>query len=155
MEDLKAILLEARTLTGAARAAYLDRVCGGNPSLREEIDSLLAFESAVPSVMDDCGLLERLQSTPEAERTARYRCAICLAFPDGKLLETEATCEGRIGTEFHGKNGFGYDPIFVITDAQPEYSGQTMAQVPPEIKALISHRARALTKLRDLLKTAP
>src|SRR5688572_24564124 len=61
MEDLKAILLEARTLTGAARAAYLDRVCDGNPSLREELDSLLAFESAVPSVMDDGGLLVRLQ----------------------------------------------------------------------------------------------
>lgn len=59
MEDLKAILLEARTLTGAARAAYLDRVC--DAALREEIDSLLAFESAVPSVMDDGGLLERLR----------------------------------------------------------------------------------------------
>jgi serine/threonine protein kinase/tetratricopeptide (TPR) repeat protein len=62
MEDLKAILLEARTLTGAARAAYLDRVCDGNPSLREEIDSLLQFESAVPSVLDDGGLLERLHA---------------------------------------------------------------------------------------------
>ena len=67
MEDLKAILLEARTLNGAARAVYLDRVCDGNPSLREEIDSLLGFESAVPSVLDDGGLLDRLHanaSTP-------------------------------------------------------------------------------------------
>ena len=66
MEDLKAILLEARTLNGAARAAYLDRVCDGNPSLREEIDSLLAFESAVPSVLDDGGLLERLNDQASA-----------------------------------------------------------------------------------------
>ena len=71
MEDLKAILLEARTLTGAARAAYLDRVCDGNPSLREEIDSLLAFESAVPSVLDDGGLLERLNENASRARRRR------------------------------------------------------------------------------------
>ena len=66
MEDLKAILLEARTLSGAARAAYLDRVCGSDPSLREEIDSLLEFESAVPSVLDEGGLLERLSEQAAA-----------------------------------------------------------------------------------------
>jgi XTP/dITP diphosphohydrolase len=99
-------------------------------------------------------LLEKLQSTPEPARTARYRCAICLAFPDGRLLQTEATCEGKIGTEFKGENGFGYDPIFVLTNstgAPSEYSGQTMAEVPPEIKAQVSHRARAIQKLRELL----
>jgi XTP/dITP diphosphohydrolase len=99
-------------------------------------------------------LLKKLQSTHDTNRAARYRCAICLSFPDGKLLETEATCEGEIGTEFKGENGFGYDPIFVLNDstgAPPEYSGQTMAQVPPEIKAQVSHRARAIQKLRELL----
>jgi serine/threonine protein kinase/tetratricopeptide (TPR) repeat protein len=70
MEDLKAILLEARTLTGPARAAYLDRVCDGNPSLREEIDSLLGFESAVPSVLDDGGLLERLNERASSSGSA-------------------------------------------------------------------------------------
>jgi serine/threonine protein kinase/tetratricopeptide (TPR) repeat protein len=70
MEDLKAILLEARTLNGAARAAYLDRVCDGNPSLREEIDSLLAFESAVPSVLDEGGLLGRLNANASANGEA-------------------------------------------------------------------------------------
>jgi XTP/dITP diphosphohydrolase len=101
-------------------------------------------------------LLEKLGSTPEAQRTARYRCAICLACPDGGVLETEATCEGRIGTELKGENGFGYDPIFVLTPesgAPPEYIGYTMAQVPPEIKARISHRARAITKLRKMLSS--
>lgn len=100
------------------------------------------------------GLLESLQCTPEGERTARYRCAICLAFPHNQGLETEATCEGKIGYEFKGENGFGYDPIFVITaatGAPPDYSGQTMAQVPPEIKAVVSHRARAIIKLREQL----
>ena len=97
-------------------------------------------------------LLEKLENAPDEKRTARYRCALCVAFPDGKLLETEATCEGKIAREFRGKNGFGYDPIFEITDATrapEEYSGLTMAQIPDEIKAQISHRACALKKLRE------
>lgn len=98
-------------------------------------------------------LLEKLQIAPDDERGARYRCAICLAYPDGEVLETEATCEGKIGYDFKGKNGFGYDPVFILTPqtgAPAEYSGQTMAQVPPEIKAQVSHRARAVRLLRQL-----
>ncbi len=92
-------------------------------------------------------LLEKLQSTAAPRRTARYRCAICLAWPNGKTEEVEATCEGRIAQKWRGENGFGYDPIFEITaqtGAPQEYSGLTMAQVPPKIKALVSHRARAM-----------
>lgn len=99
-------------------------------------------------------LLEKMQN--EENRIARYRCAICLAFPDGKILEIEATCEGKIAHEAKGENGFGYDPVFEITTetgAPSEYSGQTMAQVPMEIKAQISHRARALVKLKSKLST--
>lgn len=99
-------------------------------------------------------LLQKLNGVPDNKRNARYRCAICLAYPSGEILETEATCEGRVGYEMQGENGFGYDPIFVIseaTGAPQEYIGLTMAQVPPEIKAQVSHRARALMKLRELL----
>jgi len=91
-------------------------------------------------------LLELLQSTAPPGRRARYRCAICLAWPDGKIEEVEATCEGRIAQNWRGQNGFGYDPIFEITEqtgAASEYLGKTMAEVPPETKALVSHRARA------------
>jgi eukaryotic-like serine/threonine-protein kinase len=69
LAGLKAILLEARTLTGAARQVYLDRVCHGNPALREEIESLLGFESAVPSLMDDGGLLQRLKDKASVSPT--------------------------------------------------------------------------------------
>lgn len=93
----------------------------------------------------------------EENRAARYRCAICVAFPDEKaiekIMEIEATCEGELAREAQGENGFGYDPIFELTaetGAQREYSGQTMAQVPAEIKAQISHRARAVEKLKLL-----
>jgi XTP/dITP diphosphohydrolase len=100
-------------------------------------------------------LLERLSSTQDNERTARYRCAICIAFPDGTLIETEDVCEGRIGHEWRGKNGFGYDPIFEITSAtglSTAHTGKTMAEVVPEEKARVSHRARAVRKAGELLK---
>lgn len=97
-------------------------------------------------------ILEKMQN--EENRFARYRCAICVAFPNGETIETEATCEGAIAREARGENGFGYDPIFELTNktgAQREYSGLTMAQVPAPIKAQISHRARALKNLKSLL----
>lgn len=95
-------------------------------------------------------------STRNEDRTARYRCAICVAFPDGRILQTEGTCEGRIAHEPRGKNGFGYDPIFEITEATGlpiEYSNCTMAQVPPAVKAQVSHRARAVEMIAKLLLT--
>ena len=102
-------------------------------------------------------LLEKLRTVADNKRTARYRCAICVAFPGGKVLETEGTCEGKIAFEPRGENGFGYDPIFEIaeeTGVPTEYFGQTMAQIPPEIKAQISHRARAMKQIREILHTA-
>ena len=93
-------------------------------------------------------------STRIEERNARYRCAICVAFPDDTFLETEATCGGRIAQNPRGENGFGYDPIFEITEATQapiEYSNCTMAQVPAEIKAQVSHRARAVAAMLHYL----
>lgn len=100
-------------------------------------------------------LLEKIKNVAEEKRTARYRCAICVAFPDGKMLETDGTCEGKIALAPRGENGFGYDPIFEITEATGagrEYFRQTMAQIPPQIKAQISHRARALQAMRENLR---
>jgi XTP/dITP diphosphohydrolase len=96
-------------------------------------------------------LLHRLASTHN--RTARYRCAICIAWPDGKMVETEDVCEGRIGFEWRGENGFGYDPVFEITDQTglPHRVGRTMAEVLPEEKAQVSHRARAVRAAARLL----
>ena len=102
-------------------------------------------------------LLEKLTTVADNKRSARYRCAIFVAFPDGRVLETEGTCEGKIASEPRGENGFGYDPIFEITaetGAPAEYSGCTMAQIPPQVKAQISHRAHALQKLQEILKPA-
>jgi XTP/dITP diphosphohydrolase len=89
-------------------------------------------------------LLEELKGVPFEKRTARFRCAIALAEPDRLQFVVKASCEGIISNEPKGNNGFGYDPIFYV----PEHE-LTMAELEPEVKNRISHRALAL----ELFKT--
>jgi XTP/dITP diphosphohydrolase len=101
-------------------------------------------------------LLARLDNIPENQRTARFRCALCLAANDD-LYEVEATCEGRISLEPRGENGFGYDPIFEITaqtGAEITLIGRTMAELANSQKADLSHRARAVKLLLEKLESA-
>jgi XTP/dITP diphosphohydrolase len=100
-------------------------------------------------------LLNDIKTVPESQRTARFRCVIVLAAPDGTILgESEGVCEGRIAQAPAGDNGFGYDPVFYL----PQFN-KTMAQLPAAQKHQISHRGQAVQaivpRLRDLLKTPP
>jgi XTP/dITP diphosphohydrolase len=79
--------------------------------------------------------------------SARFRCTIAVAFPDGALQFAEGSCEGEIIPEERGSNGFGYDPIFLI----PEL-GRTMAELTDTQKNQLSHRARALRAARPLIQ---
>ena len=90
-------------------------------------------------------LLERLAGTPAAARSARFRCTVALATPDGQIRTSGGVCEGRIGFAPQGRHGFGYDPVFLVADAdfQP-----TMAELPPAQKNRISHRGRAAQAAR-------
>lgn len=92
-------------------------------------------------------LIDRLAGVKDEDRTARFVCAIAAAFPNGEVLTTRGTIEGRIGYEEKGTNGFGYDPIFYL----PEY-GCSTAELEPSEKNSISHRGRALRLMRELLK---
>lgn len=94
-------------------------------------------------------LISRLEGVPDEMRTARFVCAVAAVMPDGREKVVEGSIEGRIGYEEKGKNGFGYDPIFYL----PEY-GCTSAEMAPEQKNTISHRGRALEKMKDALLTA-
>ncbi|MGD9764900.1 MAG: RdgB/HAM1 family non-canonical purine NTP pyrophosphatase [Candidatus Binatia bacterium] len=89
-------------------------------------------------------LLQRLQHVPEPGRTARFRCAIVIAAPDGRELVAEGACEGSITTAPRGGGGFGYDPVFL-------YGTRTFAELEPAEKDAVSHRARALAALRPHL----
>ena len=86
-------------------------------------------------------LLDDLKNVPNGKRTARYYCALCLVRhkDDPVPLTVLASWEGAIGYKEIGANGFGYDPLFEVTGRNC-----TAAQLPPQIKNLISHRGRAL-----------
>ncbi len=90
-------------------------------------------------------LLEKLLG--REDRGAHYTCAIALVRPDGTQVCAEGYMYGQIGYEEIGENGFGYDPLFVL----PEY-GCTAAQLSPEEKNRISHRAKALHALLEKLR---
>lgn len=92
-------------------------------------------------------LLDMLANVPFEKRTARFVCAVALIFPNGESFTVRGTCEGYIGTKPEGVNGFGYDPLFYLS----EYN-MTMAQIGVEEKNRISHRGRALELMVDLLE---
>lgn len=91
-------------------------------------------------------LTRAIAGVPAAGRTARYRCVAAIAWPDGREVHAEGTCEGTLIAEPRGAGGFGYDPIF-----EPAGWDETMAELTPEQKHRISHRGRALRALRELL----
>ena len=97
--------------------------------------------------LKNANLIERLEGVPDEKRTARFVCAIAAVLPNGELLTTLGTVEGRIGYEEKGANGFGYDPIFFL----PEF-GCTSAELTDEQKNEISHRGKALRAMKELLQ---
>lgn len=89
-------------------------------------------------------LLHELEGVPIEQRTARFHCALAVAIPGRPTAVVEAACEGYIAEAPRGEGGFGYDPVFYL----PE-KGKTMAELTPEEKNEISHRAKALAKLDE------
>jgi len=93
-------------------------------------------------------LLELLKNVPLEKRKARFVCVIVVYHPSGKYIKSEGIWEGLIGFEPRGSYGFGYDPIFLV----PEYNyKKTAAELPIEEKNKLSHRGKALVKLKDIL----
>jgi XTP/dITP diphosphohydrolase len=93
-------------------------------------------------------LLTKLGDVADANRTARFRCALAVVTPDGRAMYSDGTVEGRIGHKRRGANGFGYDPLFLL-DGDPQ--GRTTAEMPSAEKNAISHRGRALRSLLPIL----
>jgi len=118
---------------GGAPGIYSARYAGENASGVENISKLLRELST--------------RNIAAVKRSARFRCVIALA-RNGKLLGTfEGVVEGNIVDPARGTGGFGYDPVF-----QPTGFEQTFAEMPPELKNKISHRAQAIAALREGLR---
>ncbi|MEG0842821.1 MAG: ribonuclease PH [Romboutsia sp.] len=88
-------------------------------------------------------LLKMMKNVSMSKRNARFVSAIAVVFPDGKEFVVKGTCEGKIAFEEKGKNGFGYDSLFIVD----EYN-KTFAEIPASLKNTISHRANALKLMK-------
>ena len=90
-------------------------------------------------------LLEKLDGVQLEKRTAHYVCAICCTFPDGREIVVRGECNGVIGFERDGHEGFGYDPLFLV-------DGKAFGRYTAEEKDKISHRGNALRLLTKELE---
>jgi XTP/dITP diphosphohydrolase len=145
---------KARTL-----AAHTGTVCvaddsgievdalGGAPGVHSARFAGMSGEAADPA--NNRLLLKRLLDVPDAERTARFRCALAVVHPDGRALYSDGAVEGRIGRQELGEGGFGYDPLFLL-EGDPQ--GRTTAQLSADEKNAISHRGLALRALLPMLE---
>jgi XTP/dITP diphosphohydrolase len=93
-------------------------------------------------------LLSEMQGIPISKRGARFRCIIAVKSPGGREVLVEGSCKGRIGFKEKGRKGFGYDPLFILPR-----DGKTMAQLSLEEKNRVSHRGKALRKIRKIIQS--
>ena len=115
---------------------------GGEPG----IYSARYLGEDTPYSVKNNDIIKRLEGVPDEKRSARFVCAIAAVLPDGREKVVRETVEGRIGYEEKGEHGFGYDPIFYV----PEL-GCTTGEIPELEKNKISHRGKALRKMRTEL----
>ena len=121
---------------------------GGGPGVRSARFAADAMGRSGPS--DDHAnvalLLGRMRKTPDGHRTARFRCAIVVARPDGGELLADGACAGCIAHAPRGNDGFGYDPIFLFPPLD-----RTFGEISAAEKDAVSHRAQAIEALRPRL----
>jgi len=115
---------------------------GGRPGVR----SARYAGGHATDVENTALLLRELADVPDERRGAAFRCALALAWPDGRLVEADGRCGGRIARAPRGRGGFGYDPVFV-----DPATGRTFGELSAEAKNGFSHRRRALDALRRAL----
>ncbi len=136
----------------------------GAPGVYSARFAAMDAEENSPDADNNAKLLRLLKDVPAEKRTARFRCVIALAtvcadqiesaspvcYADESELQTpvfDGACEGKIIFEAEGKNGFGYDPLFV-----PNGFDATFAELGEDVKNKLSHRAKALEKLKAFFK---
>jgi len=147
-------------LENALYKAVTHAAASGLPSLADdsgiEVDALdghpgvLSARFGGPSVRSDAErtalLLKRLDGVTAARRGARFRAVVALAMPGGRTFVREGTLEGRIAAASRGASGFGYDPVFELSD------GRTVAELGEE-KQTLSHRAAAVRAMIEVLNS--
>jgi XTP/dITP diphosphohydrolase len=147
------------------KAKYWAEVAGV-PALADDsglvVDALdgapgvLSARYAATSDLRNERVLKQLLGVIDRRRGARFVCVAAIARPDGSSFCARGIVEGRIAHAPCGEGGFGYDPIFILTD--PPHAGRAMAELSPQEKNSISHRARAMAaiapKIAEILGTS-
>jgi len=146
LKKARAIADAAMMLTLADDSGLEVDVLNGAPGVRS---ARFAGERATDAE-NNAALLEALKDVPLDDRTARFRCVLCLIDPWSGEQQTVITvagaCEGKIARSPRGSGGFGYDPLFVVAGGE-----RTMAELSDAEKNAISHRAKAAAALRPKL----
>ncbi len=93
-------------------------------------------------------LLRELEGAPISKRGARFKCVVAIKSPEGREAIAEGSCRGRIGFKEKGRRGFGYDPLFILPKR-----GITMAELSLKEKNRVSHRGKALRKIRKIIRS--
>lgn len=143
-------LIKARAIVKEANAIVLADDSGLEIDFLDKAPGVLSARymgEDTPYEVKNAHILELLKGVEGKARSARFVCAIAAVFPDGREFTTYATIEGEIAHKSAGENGFGYDPIFFV----PEF-GKTTAELSSEEKNKISHRGKALTMVKEILK---
>jgi len=122
---------------------------GGKPGVYSARFAAMDKGENAPDADNNAKLLRLLKDVPQEKRTARFRCVIAQAQIESPKL-FDGACEGKILFEPRGQNGFGYDPLFT-----PDGFEQTFAELGDEVKNKLSHRAKALEKLKNYLSKLP
>jgi len=140
VKKVKALKLKAGQIGIADDSGLMVDCLGGKPGVK-------SARFATPSTPANlCAKLLRVtKNCPD--RGARFVCVIAIAYPSGKIRTVKGVCHGRIIQEMRGTHGFGYDPVF-----RPCGYKKTFAEMSAVEKNRISHRGRALRKLREILK---
>jgi XTP/dITP diphosphohydrolase len=144
-QKARAVCSALRLLTLADDSGLEVDALGGRPGVRS---ARFAHERATDAE-NNAKLLEALASVPDEHRQARFRCVLALVRPwaPEHVLFADGTCEGSIARAPRGSAGFGYAPLFLVAGC----GGRSMADLSPDEKNELSHRGRALVRLRPLL----
>ncbi|MED1420897.1 XTP/dITP diphosphatase [Bacillus smithii] len=139
----ESVMIETKAMVMADDSGLVIDALDGRPGV-------YSARYAGPEKDDEANIqkvLRELEGVPLSKRTARFYCALALAIPGRETITVNGTCEGFITFEKKGANGFGYDPIFFVQGYE-----RTMAELLPNEKNKISHRAEALAKMRTILE---
>lgn len=142
------------------KASEIFKISNGNMVLADDSGLSVGFLNGAPGIFsarfagvhgntseNNDKLLYLLEGKREEQRKAKFVCAMVLIINENEIVKVQGETEGIITAEFRGEEGFGYDPLFFVSEVS-----KTFAQMRPEEKNAISHRGRALGKLKSELE---